>query len=124
MSFDPQQIKNGAGEEVFRAIKARFSRRNAINLEEVIAEAAYCLAVNNKILKKKMPPGMFDEGIMDYFFEGVFLKIKETFPTQWKPDLKQNVLIEYEEILKSPFCDLQINAHYNELHGESGGNVL
>jgi hypothetical protein len=123
MSFDPQQIKIGASQEVFRAIKARFSKGDSITMAEVITEAAYCLAANNKILKNKMPPGTFNEEIMEYFFDGVFSKIEETFPRQWKPDLKQNILIEYEEILQSPLCDLQINGHYNDLFGSSGGNV-
>lgn len=124
MTPSSQQIKDGIAQEIHRAIKSRFNIKNSINMSDVIMESAYCLAVNHKIMEKKMPYGTFDSSIMSHFFEGVNSKIEELFPKNFNSKIENMISIEYEKLINSPFCNHLINSHYDELYGLEGGNVI
>lgn len=124
MNYNPERIKTGVSKELFRAIQAKFNKRNAINIDEAVEVAAFCLAVNHKILEKKMPPNMFDDSVMDYFLEAVFTKMLEIFPNHYNSGIGTKIIENYEEIIQSPICEILINSHYDDLYGPEDGNVI
>lgn len=122
--MDPANLKQSIAKELFNAIEAKFNKRGKINMEEAIEVAAYCLAVNHKILEKQMPPGKFNPELMENLFEGVYSKMEDIFPSHFKPSFKNLIQNKYTEIILSPNSKSLINSHYNNLFGSEGGNVL
>lgn len=126
-----QAIYQSAENEIMRNLAARHQRNGGtINMQDIIKEASFCLAVSNLISAKRYSQevgGNIDnlmKNSMKTLFVGIDMALKKNFQNNYQPQHFSMIKSEYETILSSQNPKSLINQHYNGLYGSQGGNVI
>lgn len=126
-----QAIFQSIEQEILRNLSARHQRNNGtINMNDVINEASYCLAVNNLISAKQINAqtgsnlkSLPDES-MNLLFNGMDRALEKHFKSNFNSEHSRMIKERYNNILSNSNPKDLINSHYNGLYGSHGGNVI
>jgi hypothetical protein len=126
-----QAIFQSIEEEILRNLKARHQRNNGtINMNDIVNEASYCLAVNNLSSVKQLnaQTGSNLKSLpaesMSLLFTGMDRALEKNLKSDFKTDHSRMIKERYENILTNSNPKELINNHYNGLFGSQGGNVI
>jgi len=118
-------------EEILRNLKARHQRNNGVlNMNDVLTEASYCLAVNNlsalKQLNKKTGNNIksLPDNSINHLFNGMNRALENNLKADFKTEHSKIIKERYENIITDLNREELINNHYSGLFGLEGGNVL
>jgi len=118
-------------EEILRNLKARHQRNNGVlNMNDVVTEASYCLAVNNlsalKQLNKKTGNNIksLPDNSINHLFNGMNRALENNLKADFKTEHSKIIKERYENIITDLNREELINNHYSGLFGLEGGNVL
>lgn len=126
-----QAIFQSIEQEILRNLSARHQRNDGtINMNDVINEASYCLAVNNLISVKQLnaQTGSNMKNLpaesMELLFTGMNKTLEKHFKSNYNSDHLRMIKERYDNILSNSNPKQLINSHYNRLFGSHGGNVI
>jgi hypothetical protein len=125
-----QAIFESIQEEILRNLKARHQRNNGrINMNDIVNEASYCLAVNNLLSVKQLNARtgnnmkILPAKLMSLFFTGMDKALEKNL-RDFNTDHSRMIKERCEYILTSSNPKELINIHYNGLYGSQCGNVI
>ena len=129
--MNKQAIFQSIEEEILRNLRARHQRNNGnINMNDVVNEASYCLAVNNlssvKQLNAQTGSNMksLPAESMNLLFTGMDKALEKNLKSDFNNDHSRMIKERYEIILSNSNPKELINNHYNGLFGSQGGNII
>lgn len=126
-----QAIFQNIEQEILRNISARHQRNDGtINMNDIINEASYCLAVNNLLFIKQLNAQIGGDitslpaESMTLLFTGMDKALEKHFKSNFNSDHSRMIKERYSNILSNSNPKEMINNHYNGLFGSHGGNVI
>jgi|SRR5690606_37925978 len=126
-----QSIFQSLEQEILRNLSARHQRNDGtINMNDVINEASYCLAVNNLLSVKQLNAQTgsnltsLPAESMSLLFIGMDKALEKHFKANFNSDHSRMIKERYDNILSNSNPKELINSHYNGLYGSQGGNVI
>lgn len=126
-----QAIFQNVEQEILRNITARHKRNGGtINMNDIIDEASYCLAVNNLLSVKQLnaQTGSNIKSLpfeaMSLLFKGMDRALEKNLNGNFNSSYSQMIVERYNNILSNENPKRLINNHYNELFGSYGGDVI
>ena len=124
-------IHNSVKEELGRNLEARMQKNGGkINMQDVIKEAKFCIAVNIKISERQMRERFGHESqsvlpsTMEFLLEGIRLALSGFFPNDFNEINFNQIKKEYKELLALKNAKDLINEHYNDLFNDYSSNIL
>ena len=126
-----QAIHQSVEAEIMRNLSARNQRNGGtLNMQDIINEASFCLAVSNLITAKRYKAEVSGnitnimKDSMSILFVGMDKALNKSFQNNFTSDHSNMIKSKYESILSNSHSKLLINNHYNELFGSQGGDVI
>ncbi len=126
-----QVIFKNIEQEILRNLSARHQRNEGtINMNDIINEASYCLAVNNLLSVKQLNAQTgsnmrsLPSESMNLLFTGMDRALEKHFKANFNTDHSRMIKERYDNILSNSNPKDIINNHYNGLFGSQDGNVI